>query len=210
MRSETVRFVDHVVRQGDAKLSTLLSADYSFVDDSLARIYGLPAPATPWEQTTLPAERAGILTHASLLTAQSHAADVSWVLRGKFVREQLLCELIAPPPPDVDMNTANDPDRLKADACKGCHLLMDPIGYGFDGFNAIGEAVSATTAGEINDAGDTEVAGRVRRRWRARRQARRQRPGGRVLRAPVVPLCHAQARSRSRSLLGRSGARYLR
>jgi hypothetical protein len=166
MRAETETFTDHVIRQDDASLKTLLTAGYSFVDGPLAELYGVSAPADGMSKVELPDERSGVLTHASVLSSQAHAASVSWVLRGKFVREQLLCEELAAPPPDVDANAANDPDRLTNPTCAPCHQMMDPIGFGFDGFDGVGrsrdvddDGEPVSTEGEIIAGADTEVSG---------------------------------------------------
>jgi len=138
MVEETVAFADHVVRGGES-LTTLLTAPYSFVDAPLAALYGVAPPAEPWQRVDLdPSERAGLLTQASFLAGRSHAADTSWVYRGKFVRESLLCTLLPPPPSNVVMKESNDPSRVTNKDCAPCHTLMDPIGLGFERYDAIG------------------------------------------------------------------------
>jgi hypothetical protein len=164
MRAETLAFVEEVVFGEDPRLQTLLSASFSFIDGDLAALYGVPSPSSSSGELTKveldPQERAGILTQASFLAGHAHAADPSWVHRGKFVRERLLCQTLPPPPPDVDMSTLQDPDRLENPECAGCHVLMDPIGYGFDGYDAIGKQVGSQVGGEIiDDGGDLDVGG---------------------------------------------------
>jgi hypothetical protein len=83
-------------------------------------------------------ERGGLLTQGSFLASRAHAADTSWVLRGKFVREKLLCQTIPAPPPNVNQQSANDPDRLSNPECKSCHLMMDPVGLGFENYGPVG------------------------------------------------------------------------
>ena len=159
-REETRRFTTHVLLQGDAKLSTLLTADYSFVDSGLAKLYDVSAPAKAFGKVQFDAnERSGLLTHASLMASQSGAGETSWVHRGKFVREQLLCDPVKPPPPGVESNDAKDPGRLEDPTCAGCHMKMDPIGVGFDAYSPIGKyrlvdehGESVNTEGEIVEA----------------------------------------------------------
>ncbi|MEJ7727951.1 MAG: DUF1592 domain-containing protein [Polyangiaceae bacterium] len=162
MRAETLAFVQDVVFGDDPRLEALLSAPFSFVDARLAALYGVPEPA-PGKLTKVqldPSQRAGILTQASFLAGQAHAADPSWVHRGKFVREQLLCQVLPVPPADVDMSTLQDPDRLENPECAGCHTLMDPIGYGFDGYDAIGKYQGGAAGGEIvGSTNSLDVAG---------------------------------------------------
>lgn len=155
MRRETMAFAEHVVRDSES-LETLLGASYTFGDAEIAALYGAqPAPDGFGRIELDPAERAGLLTQASLLTARAHASENSWVHRGKFVREALLCDPLPPPPPGVDANKANDPNRLTNPECMGCHQRMDPIGLGFERYDAIGAFdESATADGELLFAGD--------------------------------------------------------
>jgi len=95
-----------------------------------------------------PTERAGLLTQPSILAVTSHADETSPVLRGKFVRERLLCEPIAPPPPNVNVTPPSvDPgdttrqrfSQHETDPyCASCHHLMDPIGFGFEHYDPLG------------------------------------------------------------------------
>lgn len=149
-RSETLTFVSDVIAQG-GDVAQLFTASHSFVDAELAALYGVSAspPAGELVRVELdPAERAGILTQAAFLASRAHAAEVSWVLRGKFVRERLLCETIPAPPPNVNQMQANDPNRLTSPECGSCHQMMDPIGYGFDNYDAIGRFRTVDEAGD--------------------------------------------------------------
>src|SRR5258708_271495 len=166
MAAETDRFTDYVVRTGDGKLETLLTAPFSFITDkSLATLYGVTMPADPSKPVNLnPAQRAGLLTQASVLAIQSHAEQSSPIRRGKMVREQLFCQTLSPPPPGVDLTPPKlDPnlstrDRFdmhrKQTACAACHGLIDPIGYGFENYDGIG-AFFSTEAGKAVDATGT-------------------------------------------------------
>jgi hypothetical protein len=107
--------------------------------------------------------RAGILSHVSLLALYSHAGRSSPTLRGKFVREVLLCQTVPEPPANVDFSLVEDTmgelltarERLSAhvtnSACAGCHALMDPIGLALENFDAVG-AFRATENGATIDA----------------------------------------------------------
>ena len=154
MKAETPTFVQYVLWTGDHKLETLLTSPLGFVNSALAPIYGVTVPAnttTPM-MVTLPAaqQRAGILTQASFLSVQAHPDQTSPVLRGKFVRTKLMCQSVPPPPMDVDITppsvTAAPTARERFAAheaagasCAGCHVMMDPIGLAFEGFDAIGK-----------------------------------------------------------------------
>jgi hypothetical protein len=154
---ETGDFAAEVVRKGDGSLRTLLTADWTVADGALADMYGVDSPDAQPHVVALDGDtRAGVLTQIGFLAANAHAAEVSWVHRGKFVREQLLCDVLPPPPPGVEVNEPNDPSRVEDPNCKGCHLMMDPIGMGFDNYSAVGvfHAVdeggnAIDTAGEV-------------------------------------------------------------
>jgi hypothetical protein len=150
MREETRLFLDDAVFGDGGGLSYLLSSPSTFLDAKLAAFYGVPAPAgSGFVRTTLDAtQRAGVLTLGSLLTINAHSNQTSPVHRGKMVRELLLCDLIPPPPPDV-MIKAPEPDpnsttrerfaqHSAEPACKGCHVLMDPLGFGFENYDGMG------------------------------------------------------------------------
>jgi hypothetical protein len=154
MRAELLAFVDYVLWTGDHTLKTLLTAPVAFVNEPLAQVYGVTAPAgatTELQMVELPAEqgRAGLLTQAGFLSVQAHPDQTSPVLRGKFVRTMLLCQPPPPPPPDVDISPPEiDPnatarERFSAHqeasaGCNTCHDLMDPIGFSFESFDAMG------------------------------------------------------------------------
>jgi hypothetical protein len=128
------------------------TAGYSFVNSDLAAVYKVPPPARDFDRVELPASsgRAGILGHASFLTLTSKPDDTAPTGRGLFIREQFLCQQVPPPPPGVDTNLppieeakpVTNRERLAIHttdaACAGCHKLIDPVGFGFEKFDAIG------------------------------------------------------------------------
>jgi hypothetical protein len=154
LRTETSTFTSYVFFQDDARLETLLTAPYTFVDWNAGIAYGLAnLPRGEFVQVTLPAnQRAGVLTQPSMLTIGSAPARTSPTKRGKFVRERLLCQPLPPPPNDVNANldvglttdTVRDivTQHMSNPACASCHQLMDPIGLGFEGFDATGRVAS--------------------------------------------------------------------
>jgi hypothetical protein len=165
LAEESRRFVEHVLAEGDGKLETLLAAPFSVLSDPLYAFYGLPRPpggAGDWQRVELPKDqRAGLITQGSLLAAQAHADKTSYILRGKLVREALLCTPIPPPPPDA----ANVESKLPATAsareraaehrvrpeCATCHELFDPIGFAFENFDAVGRWRAAESDGKPID-----------------------------------------------------------
>ena len=151
MAKETIDFADYVLRKGDGKLKTLLTASFTVADDTLLRLYGATRPANQGAQepvTLDPAQRSGILTQAGFLASHAHSNQSSLVQRGRVVRMNVLCEQLPAAPPNVD-TTPPDPT---ADAttrqrfvqhesdpiCGGCHKLIDGIGFGFENFDGIG------------------------------------------------------------------------
>lgn len=150
LRQETEKLVEAALWQDGGKLSTLLTAPFSYMNARLAGFYGVTGPTgDAFERVMLdPAQRLGLLTQGGILAAHSHAAKTSPVLRGKFVRDQLLCNPPPPPPPGIDFTVAEKDSELtvreqaqihSADpGCAACHQFMDPIGLAFEGFDAIG------------------------------------------------------------------------
>lgn len=151
MAAELPAVIEHVVWNADHKLSTLLTAPVAFVNDALAPVYGVDVASAEPQLVTLPEQqqRAGILTLAGFLSVQAHPDQTSAVLRGKFVRSKLMCQPPPPPPEDADINPpqldegATARERFAAhsesgSSCAGCHLLMDPIGFAFENFDAMG------------------------------------------------------------------------
>jgi mono/diheme cytochrome c family protein len=152
LHRETELFIDSVFRENRSVLE-LLTANYTFLNERLARHYGIPnVKGSYFRRVTLPADsvRGGLLGHGSVLTITSYANRTSPVLRGKWVLENLLSAAPPPPPPDVPaLKTEAEPGKpltmreamtrhRAAPACAGCHARMDPIGFAMENFDAIG------------------------------------------------------------------------
>lgn len=170
MRDETVAFADFVIRRGDGRLQTLLSAPFTLASPDLLSLYGATATAAADGTVQLePAQRAGLLTQGAFLAAHSHANQTSPVHRGLAVRKNLLCTDLPDPPMNVD-NTPPEPDpnattrerfeQHRADpTCIGCHTLLDPIGVGFEGYDAIGRFRTSENGLPLDTAGELVSAG---------------------------------------------------
>ena len=168
MRGEALRMVDDIVFS-QADVLALLDTDQTFVDERVAAIYGIEPPDPPWSMVTLPADqdRAGILTTPAFLSATSFTTRNSPTRRGLFVQDRLLCVEIPPPPPDVDANLPEGGDditlrqrleqHMTDPACAACHALVDPVGFAFEGFDALGAARALDNGLPIDSSGD--VAG---------------------------------------------------
>jgi hypothetical protein len=171
---ETESFIDYAVFEQGANIETLFTAPYTMMNSELADFYGVTGPTgLEFVRVDLdPTRYAGFLTHAGLLALLAKPDRSSPIHRGKFVREFLLCQP-PPPPPDVvpEPPTVDDTKTTReqftqhsADAlCKGCHQLMDPIGFGFEHFDGIGRYRETEWAGlEIDAHGElinTDVDG---------------------------------------------------
>jgi hypothetical protein len=152
MAEETRRLAADLV-WNNGNFMKLFSADHTFVNSDLAALYNVPAPAAEFGRVPLPESsgRAGILGQALFLAATSKPEETSPTARGLFIREQLLCQEVPPPPPGVNTNLpALGKDQPKTnrerlaihqvnESCKSCHSLIDPIGFGFEKFDAIGQ-----------------------------------------------------------------------
>lgn len=151
MIGETVTFF-HALLTENRSLLDLLDADYTFLNEELARHYGIPGvQGTNLRRVRLPdRNRGGLLTQASVLTVTSYPQRTSPVLRGKWVLEELLGTPPPPPPPGAGGLPASDApkdgqtlrQRLEQHRskpeCASCHQRMDPLGFGLENFDAVG------------------------------------------------------------------------
>jgi mono/diheme cytochrome c family protein len=151
MARETELFFSSLIST-DASILDLLNADYTFVNERLARHYGLAGVRGPeFRRVSLAGlPRRGVLTHAAVLTLTSNPTRTSPVKRGKWVLENLLAQPPPPPPPGVPplgegkeaMGSASLRQRMELHRedpmCASCHALMDPIGFSLENFDGIG------------------------------------------------------------------------
>jgi hypothetical protein len=152
MVEESKRFIANLVWD-DHNFMELFTADYSFLNSELAALYDLPSPAEEFSLVKLQpvSDRAGILGQAAFLTLTSKPAETSPTARGLFIREQFLCQKVPNPPPGTNMNLEPPAEskpqttrqrlsvHLANESCARCHNLIDPIGFGFEKFDAIGK-----------------------------------------------------------------------
>ncbi|MCY1067433.1 DUF1592 domain-containing protein [Nannocystis sp. RBIL2] len=150
LRAEAEEFLDHVIWDDKGDLDSMYLAPYTFLNGALSEYYGLDGPSGDgFQKFDLPAGQAsGFLTQGGLLSVLAKPNQTSPIHRGKFVRERLLCQVVPPPPDNVDITPPEvDPnlptrERFKQHStdpsCSGCHGMMDPIGFGFEHFDGIG------------------------------------------------------------------------
>ncbi len=170
MFEETKRLAEEHLTGTTTNVLGLLTSQHTYVNAALATHYGLPAPPSgQWARVELPAtsERRGLLTHASFLTLTAPSPSTMPIHRGKYVREVVMCDAMPPPPADIPEVPAAVPgetererlERHGADpACSGCHAKMDPIGFGLDRYDGIGQHRTTDASGKAI-ATDGEVVG---------------------------------------------------
>jgi hypothetical protein len=178
MRNETAAFTDYVVRSGDGLMSTLFTAGFTFPEGPLFSLYGITQPPGFVAGTQIaldPTQRAGVLTQGAFLATHAHRDQTSPVHRGLTVRENILCQPIPAPPPEVNAaappplaSGATTRERFAAHEsdpnCAKCHKMMDPIGLGFEQYDAVGAfrtsegSIAVDPSGEIIEAA-ADVAG---------------------------------------------------
>ncbi len=173
MRQESLRFIDDVVWDRNADARELFSGGYTFLNDDLASFYGLPLPGSgpQFVKVTLDpsTHRAGLLTQGAFLARFAHEHRSSPTLRGKFIRESLMCQAV-PAPPDNVNTTLPEPteqdlpqttrDRMEAHmdnpSCAGCHSMMDPLGFALESFDQVGRFRTHERGLPINTATDVD------------------------------------------------------
>ena len=171
---ETELLIEHQMRE-DRSVVDLLTADYTFVNERLARHYGIPnVYGSRFRRVTLPDDtRRGLLGHGSILTVTSLATRTSPVVRGKWVLENILGTPPPPPPPDVpELEEREDDGAVRSlrqrleehranPVCANCHARMDPIGFALEGFDAVGRHRVADVNGTPIDTSGTLPDGRA-------------------------------------------------
>ena len=172
LKKETELFFESLVRD-DRSVLDLLTADYTYVNERVARHYGIAnVTGTAFRRVTLPADRRGILGHGSILTLTSIADRTSPVMRGKWVMEVLLGSPPPPPPPNVPAleETKGTSDTGRAltvrermeqhrsnPQCTSCHRVIDPLGLALENFDATGKwrirdgGMPVDTSGQLFD-----------------------------------------------------------
>jgi len=173
LRRETELFVASTIRE-DRSLADLLNADYTFVNERLARHYAIPGIyGSRFRRVRLPNhdQRGGLLAEGALLATTSYPDRTSPVLRGKWLLNNMFGLNIPPPPPGVDMNLNVKPgarpasirERLaehrKDPSCNSCHSIIDPLGFALENFDVIGAWRNVDESGRRVDATGTTVSG---------------------------------------------------
>jgi hypothetical protein len=165
---ETLRLFEDWVFETEGDYRDLFTTRRSYVDPELAALYNVRSPTREGFEViefTAEANRAGLLGHASLLAMHAHPTLSSPTLRGKFIRETLLCQPLPPPPaglntaiPEADQELPTMRDRLmfhmQEESCASCHALTDPIGFGLENYDGIGRYRASENGATIDASGD--------------------------------------------------------
>lgn len=173
-KRETELFIASTLRD-DRSVADLLRADYTFVNQRLARHYGIPGIyGTRFRRVTLPNpdQRGGLLAHGALLATTSYPDRTSPVLRGKWLLDNIFGVYVPPPPPNVDttlpeIRPGTTPPTIRErlaqhrtnPVCASCHSMIDPPGFALEHFDAIGGWRSKDESGRLVDATGTTVSG---------------------------------------------------
>jgi hypothetical protein len=154
MLEQIRRFTQSIILDDNGTVTDLLTASYSFVSPELSSMYGVTLPAGTANGQFVrvdfdPGQRSGLLTHVAVLAKLAHINQTDPVHRGKFVQTGLLCGAIPPPPtglvisipPVAPGTTTRERFRIHQEnpTCAGCHVFMDPIGLGFERYDALGQ-----------------------------------------------------------------------
>jgi len=172
MRTETELVVDDVVFREQGDVRTIFSTRRTFVNDELATLYGIDAPGAgpiTFVPVELPEDgpRAGILTFGAFLTMNARQIQTSPTLRGRYLRERVLCQQVPDPPPDVDAELDppdGEPKTVREQleehranpACASCHAFIDPPGLLFENFDASGVYRTEDNGFPIDASGDLD------------------------------------------------------
>ena len=174
LQRETELLFESVMRE-DRNVLDLMTADYTFVNERLARHYGIPdIYGSRFRRVTIADEaRRGLLGQGSILAVTSHAERTSPVVRGKWILENILGMPPAPPPPDVPPLKENQegqkPRTIREQmaehranpVCASCHKVMDPIGFALENFDAVGAWRTQEAGGPIDASGELADGAKV-------------------------------------------------
>jgi hypothetical protein len=185
MRVETNALIERIVLGENGTFEDLFTTREAYVNGPLATLYGVadgPRDADTYEWVTLPDNRAGLLTRAAFLTTFSTATVTAPIRRGVWIRKELLCDQLGDPPDNVDdtpleggangegdvltVREATEVRTMTEGLCAGCHSMINPLGYAFEGFDAIGrnqetEVVSDEPVDTVTNVTSTDFDGSI-------------------------------------------------
>jgi Protein of unknown function (DUF1592)/Protein of unknown function (DUF1588)/Protein of unknown function (DUF1595)/Protein of unknown function (DUF1585)/Protein of unknown function (DUF1587) len=180
-REQTLRTLTHLLLEDELDYRDIFTTRKTFMSGPLGRIYRVPVdrPDGGWMPYEFPEgdPRAGLITHVSFAALYAHPGRSSPTLRGRAMRELLLCQKVPDPPGDVDFSLFNDPNAPSRTArqrltvhstqpsCAGCHKLTDPIGLALEKIDGAGQlrttedGIAIDTSGDLDGVKFTDAAG---------------------------------------------------
>jgi len=174
MRQETETFLEHVIFDGEGTWPAALTADYSYMNEDLAKFYGI-AGVTGADFRKVPldtSKRRGLLTQAGMVAGPLSSYKSNPVTRGGFIVKKLLCQNIPLPtgeiaamvktPPDDPTKTVRQrfTNHSSNAVCKGCHINMDPVGFAFENYDPVGRWRDTDQTLPIDASGDSPLLGK--------------------------------------------------
>jgi hypothetical protein len=175
LQQEALSFIDYVVFDREEGLHSLLRAPYTFVNRDLAPLYGLSGTfGDSFERADLDASRrGGFLTQIGFLASHAYSTGTSPIHRGVFMLRRILCYPLPDPPPGVDFTLPPIQGDIKTtrqqitaktapDQCDSCHGVINPIGFGFEHYDAIGKWRDIENGETIDSSGSVELDGEIR------------------------------------------------
>lgn len=168
MHEETTRFIEHEIFSGGGTWQGMLTAPYTFVNDALAKYYGMaPVQGAEFQKVAVdPSQRLGLLTQGALMAGTTTSNFTNPVIRGAFVARQLMCRplrlpsdpnilaMVKPPDPYSGKTARERYSAHSRDAvCAACHQQMDPIGLTFESFDAVGRYRTTENGVNIDTSG---------------------------------------------------------
>jgi hypothetical protein len=171
-REETLQLLEYIVFDTNGDFRDSVTADYAFVNARLSALYGIPAPVKEgfgYTDLTPESKRVGLLGQASFLGLHAHPVSSSATLRGRAVRNILLCQSVPAPPVDVDTSIPEPSgttltlrervaEHLTEPGCAACHQFTDPIGLALENFDGIGRFRERDNGERIDASGDLDGA----------------------------------------------------
>ena len=146
---ETSLFLEDILLKQSQSPLAIITADYSFVNSNLARIYGISGVGgTAFVRATLPSNRRGIFSHASFLMGSTGGTETNIPRRGKFILDKVLCEPLPPTPPGVNTNLPSAQNLTRRQLleqgtsggnCAGCHGTLNALGGSLEAFGILGQ-----------------------------------------------------------------------
>jgi hypothetical protein len=172
VREAAELFVKDVVFDSQGGIAELLNAPFAYADSGLAPIYGKSVPGMGFQKLSFgPGERSGYLMQAGFLASNAYAIRTDPIHRGLFVQRDVLCRTIPDPPPGASMTPLPPTsDTIKTtrqqvevltspSGCSGCHSLINPAGFAFEAYDAIGGLRQTDNAAPIDTTGSTTIDG---------------------------------------------------